>query len=173
VKNFLADRDLGAAVIAADLSVEVPRAHPNRTLAEMIEAFDDPELNEMPVTDPIDGRLLGVVDRRDVISALSVEVLQRRGLRAKFVEHEGAQHYVEIARGHAISRIEVPPEMAGGTFADYDFRQRTGLMVLNVIRTIRGRETRIQPQPTTVLEPGDALIVLGPIEAIREAGGET
>ena len=36
IKGYLADSELGAAVIAADLAVETPRALPHQTLAEVI-----------------------------------------------------------------------------------------------------------------------------------------
>jgi len=172
IKNYLAEPQLGAAVIAADLAAVVPHAEPGQTLAEVMEQFDDPELPELPVVDPQDGKLLGVLDRRDLLTALSVEVLQSQHLRAKFVEHGGAQHYVEIQRGHAVSRIAVPKEMVGHTLAAVDFRRRTGLTVLTVIHPEAGRETRIVPEPATVLRAGDALIVIGPVEKIRELGGE-
>jgi len=172
VKNYLAEPQLGAAVIAADLAAVVPHAEPEQTLAEVMEQFDDPELAELPVVDPVDGTLQGVVDRRDLLTALSVEVLQSQHLRAKFVEHGGAQHYVEIQRGHAVSRIRVPKEMVGHTLAAIDFRRRTGLTVLTVIHLAEGRETRIVPEPGTVLGSSDALIVMGPVAKIRELGGE-
>jgi CIC family chloride channel protein len=171
VKNFLTDAELGPAVIGADLAVEVPHAAPNQTLAEVMPYFDDPEMNELPVVDPESGRLLGSVDRRDVISQLSVEVLQSPKLRAKFVEHEGAQHYVEIPKGHAVSRIPVPPEMAGKTLAQIGLRQQTGLTALAIIRVDQGQETRIVPQANTMVLKDDALIVMGPIESIERMGG--
>lgn len=172
IKNFLQQADLGAAVIAADLAGPVPQVAPERTLAEAMPNFDDPEMHELPVVDPATHQLMGVVDRRDVMSALSVEVLQNRNLRAKFVEHEGAQHYVEIPPGHALSRIPVPAEMTGKALANTDFRKRTGLTILTVIHVEAGRETRVVPEPRTVLRKGDALIVMGPKGTIEEMGGE-
>jgi len=172
VKNFLADRELGAAVIAADLAVELPRAHPNQTLAELLDVFDDPELHELPVTDPLLGNLLGILDRRDLISALSVDVLHRPSLRAKFVEPEGTQHYVELPRGHALARIPIPADLVGRTLGETDFRRRTDLTVLTVVRTVRGRDQRLHPSSGLVFEAGDAMIVMGPVDSIREQGGE-
>jgi len=150
----------------------VPHALPDQTLADVLSRFDDPDLDELPVIHPMDGKLLGVVNRRDLLTALSVEVLQSQQLRAKFVEHGGAQHYVEIQPGNAVSRIPVPKNMVGRTLAASDFRNRTGLTVLTVIHPQNGREVRILPAPETVLSAGDALIVMGPIDRIRDLGGE-
>ncbi len=171
IKSYLAEPELGAAILATDLAIVVPHALPDQTLAEVLSRFDDPDLDELPVVHPVDGKLMGVVDRRDLLTALSVEVLQSQQLRAKFVEHGGAQHYVEIQPGHAVSRIPVPPDMVGKTLASTDFRNRTGLTVLTVIHPENGREVRIVPAPGTVLAAGDALIVMGAIEKIRELGG--
>jgi CIC family chloride channel protein len=171
IKNHLADRVLGDAVIAADLTVSVPTAAPEQTLAEILEYFDDPELHELAVVDAVQGRIVGVVDRRDLLTALSVEVLHTHQLRAKFVEHEGAQHYVELRPGYAVSRIPAPKDMVGRSLADANFRARTGLTVLTIVHSLDGRETRIQPEPTTIIHEKDALIVMGPIESIRQLGG--
>jgi len=171
IKAYLAEPELGAAVIAADLAIVVAHAFPDQTLAEVLSRFDDPDLDELPVVHPVDGKLLGVVDRRDLLTALSVEVLQSQQLRAKFVEHGGAQHYVEIQPGNAVSRIPVPKEVVGKTLAAADFRNRTGLTVLTVIHPQDGREIRIVPEPGTTLAAGDALIVMGEIEKIRALGG--
>ncbi|MHC4224216.1 MAG: chloride channel protein [Planctomycetota bacterium] len=171
IKNFLSDADLGPAVIAADLSIETRPATPRQTLAEIVERFDDPEMHEIPVVDPDDGTLLGTVDRRDVISALSVEVLHSGGLRAKFVEHAGAQHYVEMPRDHGVARLDVPSDMVGKAFKDCDFRKRTGLTVLTIVRPQDGSEIRILPEPDTVLEEDDGLVVMGPVKAIEKMGG--
>jgi CIC family chloride channel protein len=171
VKSYLAEPQLGAAIIGSDLATVVPRALPDHTLAEVLGHFDDPDLDELPVVHPVDGKLLGVVDRRDLLTALSVEVLQSQQLRAKFVEHGGAQHYVEIQPGCAVSRIPVPKAMVGQTLAATDFRRRTGLTVLTIVHPQNGRELRIIPEAGTVLNAEDALIVMGEIEKIRELGG--
>ncbi|MCK6460176.1 MAG: chloride channel protein [Planctomycetes bacterium] len=171
IKSYLAEPELGAAILATDLAIVVPQALPDQTLAEVLSRFDDPDLDELPVVHPVDGKLLGVVDRRDLLTALSVEVLQSQQLRAKFVEHGGAQHYVEIEKGHAVSRIPVPKEMVGQTLAATDFRNRTGLTVLTVIHPQDGREVRIVPAAATVLGADDALIVMGAIERIKALGG--
>lgn len=168
IKNYLANEALGAAVVAADLAVQVPVALPEQSLAEILEKFDDPEMNEMPVIDPRTRTLLGVVDRRDLISALSVEVLKSRSLRAKFVSAEGTANYVELPKGHAIARVRAPAGMAEKTLGSVEFRKATGLSVLTIIRQEGGREIRLLPEPHTVLRPTDFLIVIGPEESVRE-----
>lgn len=167
IKNHLAQDSLGAAVIALDLMVRVATAEPEDSLAAILDRFDDPELGEMPVVQPDTGVLLGVVDRRDLISTLSVEVL-KGGRRAKFVEYEGTQHYVELEPGHGMARITAPEDLVGWALRDTEFRGRTGCTILNIVR---GGE-RLQAQPDSVIEKGDELIVMGPKDEIRRLGGE-
>jgi CIC family chloride channel protein len=172
IKGYLADSALGAAVIAADLAVETPRALPHQTLAEVIRKFDDPEVHELPVVDPNTGMLIGIVDRRDFITVLSVEVLDSPQIRAKFVEPGGARHFVELPEGHALARLGVPSEFVGLTLRAVNYRVATGLTVLTVIRTVSGKETRLLPDPDMLLKANDALIVMGPIEEIAEQRGD-
>jgi len=173
VKNFLTDQELGAAVIAADLRVPVSFCYRDQSLAEIMGRFDSPDANEMPVIDRETERLVGVVDRRDVLSHLAVEVLDNRDLRAKFVEQEGAQHYVEIPPGHVLGRVDVPEEMVGATFASTNLRTKTGLNVLTIVRREHGNEVRLLPEADMVLRRDDALIVIGPAEVVRSMGGDT
>jgi len=168
IKEFLAQSGLGEIIIAADLMGDVPDAKPEQTLAEIVGRFDDPDTGELPVVDPETRELLGVVDRRDVVSVLSLEVLSGSTRRAKFVEHAGAQHYVEIPVGHAMGRIDAPEELWDRALRETDFRNRTGLTILTIVRG----EERIEAQPDAVVRKGDGLIVMGPTEAIREQGGD-
>jgi len=173
IKNYLADADLATAVIAVDLAKETPRAFPEETLAQTIRKFDDPEVHELPVVDPTTGMLIGVVDRRDFITVLSVEVLDSPHMRAKFVEPGGAQHFVEMPEGHALARIPVPEQYIGMTLRDTHFRQETALAIVTIVRTAAGKETRVLPLPDLMLEEGDEIIVMGDTRDIRRAGGKT
>jgi CIC family chloride channel protein len=169
VKQFLADRELGAIVAAADLMRDVPTFTPDRTLAEALPTFDDPDLEEVPVVDGEQTRrLVGVVGRRDVIAAMAIEVLQSRALRAKFVTRgQEAADYVELPPGHRIQRVPVLASMRGHTIEQADFRRSTGLSILTVVREDEGSTARrLLPEPDLVLGAGDALIVLGPGERI-------
>jgi len=171
IKGYLADSELGAAIIAADLAVETPRALPHQTLAEVIGKFDDPEVHELPVVDPNTGMLMGIVDRRDFITILSVEVLDSPQIRAKFVEPGGAQHFVELPAGHALARLSVPEEFVGLSLRAANYRGATGLSVLTVVRTEHRKETRLLPDPDMILQAKDALIVMGSADDIAEQSG--
>ncbi|MEM8885207.1 MAG: chloride channel protein, partial [Planctomycetota bacterium] len=172
IKSYLADAELGAAVIAADLAVETPCAHPQQTLAETLRLFDDPEVHELPVVDPDTRMLLGVVDRRDFITVLSVEVLDSPQVRAKFVEPKGAQHFVELPEGYALARMPVPAEYLGIALGDTKFRQETNLTILTIVRPMNGRDHRVLPEADIILLESDRLIVMGPTEDIDRYGGD-
>jgi len=167
IKNYLATTELGPAVIAADITSDVPLTYPDQSVAEIMPLFDDPELHELPVIDRESRRLVGFLNRRDLITALSVEVLQTRNLRAKFVEHQGAEHYVEIPPGHKLARIPVPGALAGKTLSEADLRRQRGIHVLTIVQTQQGREVRVHPTPQSLLVAEDELIVMGPHDAVE------
>jgi CIC family chloride channel protein len=171
IKGYLGDEELGTAVIAADLVVKAPVARPSETLADIMERFDDAEVHELAVVDD-NKQIIGVVDRRDLISALSVEVLKSGALRAKFVMPEGTTHYVEMPPGHTLARVAVPKPMVGKTFGATNFRRKTSLSVLTIIRKRDGSEKRILPETDIELREGDVFIVMGSEEAVKLAGGE-
>ena len=102
---------------------------------------------------------------------MSVEVLQSRALRAKFVTPEGATDYVEMPRGHSLSRIPVPKGMEGQSFGTTDFRRITHLSVLTIVRQDDGRESRMLAEADVVLRADDGLIVMGRDEDVRKYGG--
>ncbi len=135
-----------------------------------MERFDDAEVHELAVVDE-NRQIVGVVDRRDLISALSVEVLKSGALRAKFVMPEGTTHYVEMPPGHTLARVTVPDAMVGKTFGTTNFRRKTNLSVLTIVRKRDGSEKRILPEPDIELREGDYFIVMGTEAAVKEAGG--
>ena len=140
IKNHLRERRARAGHHRRRCLRQSSEHPPDATLADILSMFDDVEAHELPVVEPSGRTSPGTVNRRDLITALSVEVLQTRNLRAKYVEHQGAEHYVEIPPGHEIRRIDVPEDMVGRSLADIDLRRRTGVTVLTILQTRNGRE---------------------------------
>ena len=85
---------------------------------------------------------------------------------------EGTTHYVEMPPGHKLARVAVPDAMVGRTFGSTNFRRKTNLSVLTIVRKRDGREKRILPEPDIELREGDYFIVMGSEDAVKEAGGE-
>lgn len=178
VKEYFNREGEGAArvVIASEVMRKVPLLQPERSLAEVLELFDQPELDELPVvssgtSDAGGGRLLGRVTRRDLIATLNVEVLGRPNLRAKLVvEGEDQTRYLELPRGFEMARIAVTKSLAGRRLGDTGLRRNHHLVVLAVVRRDPEiGEQRIAFEPDLLLEEGEEVVVMGRKEDVAAA----
>jgi CIC family chloride channel protein len=170
--NLLALGDLGPGIVAADLMSPVEPVTRDEPLSTVFEAFDQNDLDEMPVIDSVGTRkLVGTVTRRDVMAALHMEVLKRQNLRAKFVRREDEQaqtDYVELPKGVELARIPANPSHFGLTLGETAIRTTHKLSVLSVVRHDEaGREIRILPDADMRLAQGDQLIVIGGSDDIK------
>jgi CIC family chloride channel protein len=170
--NLLAMGDIGPGIVAADLMSRVEPVVRDEPLSSVFEAFDNNDVDELPVVDSAEtGRLVGAVTRRDVMAALHMEVLKRQNLRAKFVrrDDERAQtDYVELPKGVELARVPANPSHVGKTLGETAIRSASKLTVLSVVRVDGGgREIRILPDADMKLVAGDQLIVIGGAEDIK------
>jgi hypothetical protein len=170
VKGFMREEGLGNVVIAADVMRTPPTVPPGDSIAQVIEHFDDPELEELPVVETRkEGTVLvGRITRRDLIACMNLEVLKRQSLRAKFVvEGERKADYVELPKGYSLTKLAIPAELLGKTIAQSGLREKFHLTVLSIVETDPfGVERRIVPDSTSVLTADHALVVIGRAEDI-------
>ena len=164
VKEYLG-RDTGAtgrAVIASDVARRVSGLRPDQSLAEVLEPFDDPLLDELPVVDP-NGRVVGRVTRRDVLATLRLEVLHHPQSRAKFVlEEDDSARYLELPAGYEIARVPVTAALAGRRLGDTKLRRNHGLVVLAIVKSDPEiGEQRAAFDPDALLIEGEQLVVMG------------
>ncbi len=175
VKAYLG-RDTGAAgraVIAGDLARRVRGLAPSQSLAEVLESFDDPTLEELPVV-AVDGRLLGRVTRRDVLATLRLEVLDNPQSRAKFVlEEDSSARYLELPAGYEIARLPVTESLAGRRLGDTKLRRNHGLVVLAIVKSDPEiGEQRTAFDPDSLLIEGEQLVVMGRRDSLAAARQE-
>jgi chloride channel protein, CIC family len=178
VKEYFNRSGEGAArvVIASEVMRRTPMLHPDQSLAEVLEQFDDPELDQLPVVTAASqgahgGRLVGRIERRDVIALLNDEVLGRTNLRAKLAI-EGSEHprYLELPRGFELARIPVTAGLAGRRLGDTGLRRNHRLVVLAIVRPDPEiGEQRIAFDPDLLLEEGEQVLVMGRKEDIAAA----
>ncbi len=175
VKEFLG-RDAGAAgraVIAGDVARRVAGLQREQSLAEVLEAFDDPTLDEQPVVDAA-GRLLGSVSRRDVLATLRLEVLGDPQSRAKLVLAESDEaHYLELPSGYELARVPITKALAGRRLGDTGLRRNHGLVVLAIVRSDPEiGEQRTAFDPDALLVEGEQLVVMGRRDDVAAARKE-
>lgn len=175
VKEYLG-RDTGAAgraVIAADVARRVGGLTAEQSLAEVLEPFDDPALDELPVVDAA-GRLTGRVTRRDVLATLRLEVLGNAQARAKLVvEDKEDAHYLELPSGYELARLPITKGLAGRRLGDTKLRRNHGLVVLAIVRTDPEiGEQRAAFDPDALLVEGEQLVVMGKRDDLAAARKE-
>jgi CBS domain-containing protein len=136
VKGFLNQVDLGPVVIAADVMQRSDSVDPDASIAQVIDHFDDPELEELPVTKMHGDRpiLVGRVTRRDLIACINLEVLKRQSLRAKFlVQDQREPSYVELPKGYSLARLPITPLLEGSTIRQSRLREDADLTILTLV----------------------------------------
>lgn len=169
VKNFLNDPSLASVVIAADLTRKAISVRPEETLAGIIDRFDDPDLEELPVirseTDPV---LIGRITRRDLMACLSDEVLGQRKLRTRFRRSEQSENvHVQLPADCELDKLVVPPNFAGRSVASLELPDDVlGLIVIH--KMFDGTESRLLAAPETLIPEQAELIVLGLPRQIAE-----
>jgi CIC family chloride channel protein len=155
-------RTLGPLVRARD--VAEPNAYtvdPHDTLAECMERFILSEDDQLPVVDG-DGRLVGVVSRRDVLRVYSTELLRQEYMG---VAAEPTPRSVRLAPGLTLARVTTPAWLAGHSLRDANLRVTHNLTVVAVQHDGRGEERL--PEAETPLGPRDVLVVVGRLADIE------
>ncbi|MFQ5666350.1 MAG: chloride channel protein [Candidatus Binatia bacterium] len=166
-------RELGPLVVAEDIAEPNPHAvGPDDTLAQCMEHFLLSESDELPVVNG-NGRLAGVVSRRDVLRVYSSELLRHEYLGVATQEsHEAAQRYAHLTRGFTFARVPVPRWLAGRSLRGANMRAAYNLTVVAVRHGIDAEDCF--PDPEEPLQPADVLVVVGrpvDIERFRRATG--
>jgi chloride channel protein, CIC family len=177
LKEFFNEKDLYKLVLSRDIATPASFVLPEQSLIDVMDTLYSTEDEEIPVVeDATSKKFLGVISRRDIIGAYNREVLRKKALMAKFVsrrkEQEGVD-YVEIPLGYRIGRISVSDDLENKTLQELNFRSRTGLQVLELLRpNATGKAERIIAEPQLRLKRGDSLIVIGTEEDLQKYHSE-
>ncbi len=175
VKDLLNRAKLGPVVIAADVMETPPMASPDTSIAELLEVFDDPEREELPVVEARDGKriLIGRLTRRDVIASLNLEVLQTQTRRTRIGAVGNAlADTIELPEGFEIAELPLPERLRGTTLAESGLRDAKGVTVLSLLLADgKGKAKKRSADPAAGLEGVVSLIVMGQrqdIEGLRQ-----
>jgi CIC family chloride channel protein len=162
IKHALDNPETLTAVLAHDLMSPVTQViRPDERLHRATEAFAVSDYERLPVVDR-EGRLVGVLAKRDLLAVYAQEVLGRPALLATFVSSRDSQpsrDYVELPPDFSLRMVPVPPELVGQTLAEARLPQTVGARVIEIKRQ---NDVRVIPAGDTLLLAGDTLIVVGP-----------
>jgi CBS domain-containing protein len=169
IKHALDDPETLGAGTASDLMVSVDIVlREKERLHRAVEVFAQCDFERLPVVTD-EGRLLGLLAKRDLLAVYAQEVLGRPALLATFVSSEDGRgrSYVELPPDFAVRQVALPPELAGKTLAEARLPQSLGARVLEIRRGVGRSEERVLPEAGTVLRAGDRLTLLGPTAALE------
>ncbi|HEX2162865.1 MAG TPA: chloride channel protein [Thermoanaerobaculia bacterium] len=165
IKGALSDPERLTAVVAHDLMVPADRVvRVDDRLHRAAEYFAHSDFERLPVVDA-EGRMRGLLAKRDLLAIYAQEVLGRPAMLATFVSNaaEGPRRdYVELPPDFALRSVPLPPGLAGLTLAEARLPQTLGARVLEIQRRGPAGEERLIPGGDTRLEAGDRLLLLGP-----------
>lgn len=167
---------LGDLLLAGELALEdLPTVGPNESLDVVSAVFADGDLEELPVVDPSDGRLLGAISGHRVLDAYNRELLKRDMVRSVGSSLDAAEsHEVGLGDGYRMVQTEAPESLAGHSLRDLDLRARYGVTVMLIRRPAdsAGRQSiEVVPSPDTVVQARDALVVVGTRDALNRFKG--
>ncbi|MFN2369958.1 MAG: chloride channel protein [Candidatus Krumholzibacteriia bacterium] len=165
VKELLHERNLGAAIIAADVSSPQGQVvHRLDNLEDCLIALGHEDTSDLPVLySPAHPVLVGVVTRQAILEVYNREVLQHPERGMQFVTGEARMRdCVELPEQYKVQLLVPPDAWYGRTLRELELRQDYGISVLAVKRrTFAGGPQNSMPEPDRTLEPGDRLIVVG------------
>jgi CBS domain-containing protein len=168
-------QDLGGLLVARDLVREdIPQVTPEQTLDLVSRVFGGRDLEEIPVVDPAGERLLGFVASHHLLEAYNGELMRRDVVNSigSGLEAAGSSQIV-LGDGYSMTQLEAPPELVGRSLKELDLRARMGIEVLLIHRKA-GKDGKhrkaLVPGPDTVMETGDALVVLGRAPDLERLG---
>jgi CIC family chloride channel protein len=165
IKHVLEHPEALTAVVAHDLMVPVATVvSKDERLHRATQLFASSEYERLPVVDD-EGRLLGVLAKRDLLAVYAQEVLGRPAVLATFVssgDSGGSRQYVELPPDFSLRTVPVPAEIVGRSLAEVRLPQTLGARVIEIRRHGRQGEEQVIPSADTVLEGGDMLVIIGP-----------
>ncbi|HVR07489.1 MAG TPA: chloride channel protein [Thermoanaerobaculia bacterium] len=174
IKHVLEHPEALTAVVAHDLMVPVGTVvKKDERLHRATQLFAQSDYERLPVVDD-EGRLLGVLAKRDLMAVYAQEVLGRPALLATFVSSRdsgASRQYVELPPDFALRMVPVPEELVGRTLAEARLPQTLGARVIEIKRHGRHGEEQVIPDADTTLQQGDLLVLIGPttqVESLAE-----
>jgi len=177
IKHVLEHPEALTAVLAHDLMVPVGTVvTKDERLHRATQLFAQSDYERLPVVDE-DGRLLGVLAKRDLMAVYAQEVLGRPSLLATFVSSRDSgtsRQYVELPPDFAMRMVPVPAELVGRSLAEARLPQTLGARVIEIKRRGRHGEEQVIPDADTILASGDLLVLIGPTAQVESlAEGKT
>ena len=172
IRNMLMHGDTpDGAILAYDLArADFPTVTDDDTLDRVLLLFGRHNVDEFPVVDTENRRLIGVVDREHVMNAYNREVARRdlAGEVSSMVSSLGHDRVVELGQDYAMVEIQAPSRFVDRTIRQLNIRARYDVQVLLIKKLdTTGTSTHFVPGPDYLVEKEDILLLAGNNESIQ------
>ncbi len=87
---------------------------------------------------------------------------------AQNILHPDISDYLSLSDKYSIAEISPPKEVLNKSISNSDFRKRYKMNIIALRRGSSKEEIDVNPNPDTILQHSDKLVVLGEIERIRK-----
>ncbi|MBP9005438.1 MAG: chloride channel protein [Candidatus Marinimicrobia bacterium] len=173
LKPLITDyQNLNTLVLVSDvMNPNVVSVKTDDTLDYVMKLFGRYNVDELPVTDPATGMLIGTVNRNRVIQLYNQEIFKREtaGDLATHIRYLDQTRFVEIDEDFSILEMSAPESMVNSTLKALDLRNRYHAQIILIKRLDnKGRRIVITPRADTIILPNDILILAGPTKKLYE-----
>lgn len=177
IKSVLQQQGLRWVVIAADVMQPADEVvHRRDNLEDAIAVLSQAQEGEIPVIeDDRSRRLVGTLNRTDVLELYNREVLHRDIIGIKLAREDSSdREVVGLPSEYHVEVVPVPGQFSGRTLADLDLRGRYGVHVLAVKHPgRRGTGRNELPDPSAILRPAQRLVIVGRNEDLARLREDT
>jgi len=164
LKDYETVRDVVIASDLMDHNVTVVKAE--ESLDMVMQLFGKSDLSEIPVGNK--GQLVGTIRRSDVIEAYNREIF-KLDMPSSFatsfrLQQKMHTRRVSLGGGFQILEVNPPDEFVGKSLEELRLRERFSATVLTIKRECEAGDERVSyilPEPSTVIQKGDTLILFG------------
>lgn len=179
IKSVIREDVLGGVATAHDAMTQDTHAiEADDSIETCLRRFSTCDLPELAVVE--DGKLVGMVRRRDILDLYNRELLDTHDLGLMFVDKEEGggekRDYMELPAGHGVEAIEIPSAFVGKALRDLDLWGQYELLVVGMRRHAKDGSVHILvPDPGLPLDSDTVLIVEGPkeqLERVRNLGSQ-
>jgi len=165
VKDVLHERALGKVILAVDLmSPPAALVYRTDTLEDCLLHLGREDVAHLPVLNSReDPHLVGVLTRRAIFEVYNREVLHQEDRGIKLVHGQARMRdCVDLPEAYKVQVFYPPAAWLGRTLRQLELRQDYGVSVLAIKHQHRfGAGLNELPDPDSVLEPGDRLVIVG------------
>ncbi|MGB8952262.1 MAG: chloride channel protein [Candidatus Aminicenantales bacterium] len=166
-KAVLQKEILASIIIAEDVAVPGIHIDSQDTLEQAMNIFGKEDVGEIAVCE--EGRLVGVLKRKDVIEAYNTEIAKREaasGLIQK-LKFTSMTKSMDIGKGYSIMEIDAPEPFWEKSLRDLNLKALYQIDIL-LIKRKYPPQTITLPSAVEILKNGDALLLAGPKENIEK-----